>query len=62
MIIVAMLNYGESENYDGETYFGWSEFPYDFENGSIPREVVAYMPINFDVASISDVRNHFLGE
>ena len=59
-LIVSMLNYGDYEDYDGDSRTGWAELPRNDDEDYIPRKVVAYLPINFDIGSLIGVRSHFL--
>jgi hypothetical protein len=52
-----MFSYG---TYGESGMIGWVEFNEDDEGTEeIPRNVVAYMPLNFDVSTLKAVRERF---
>lgn len=62
-LISGMFSYNPPGE-DNDSIAGWAEFTDGDgeEFGEIPRDVVAYLPMNFDMASLKAVRARFGSE
>lgn len=62
MLIMTMLCYNVYTDSNEQLQLGWHEFVGDEETGEVPRNAVAYMPYNFDIPSLKNVRERFKSE
>lgn len=59
MLIMTMLCYDVYTDDNDQLQLGWHEFVGDVKTGEVPRNAVAYMPSNFDIDTLKDVRERF---